>query len=337
MDRALKLPLRYERRFTLGLILLAVLGVFVVIGDWEEIRTIIIAAELQVLPVAILFTLISYTCISYSFALVSGLLGVRLNRHTLAEIGFVSTVINHVLTSGGTAGYSIRYILMKRHRVNSQDILAVSILHFYLTSLVMLGMLPVGLLYLFTNSTVSGGVVTFMLVIASILIAVFIFSSGLIFSKSRRQNVLSPLSRVVERFFKRAITEILNDFDITMDRGVKAMRKHPSVVLLIMALVVIDWISSAGVLWLSFVALGDHVEPGVLITGFVIGIIAGVLSMIPGGMGVQEGSMTGIFTLLGVSLDQALLASIFFRVIYFFLPYALSIAFHYRIMKRNMV
>lgn len=337
MDRPLKFPLRHERRITLGLILLVMLGVVVVIADWEEIRNIMSAAEWQPLPVAILFTLISYACISYSFALVSGLLGVRVNRHTLAEIGFVSTVINHVLTSGGAAGYSIRYILMKRHRVNSQDILAVSILHFYLTSLVMLGMLPVGLLYLFANSTVSGGLATFMLVMASLLIVVFIFGFGLIFSKSMRRIALSPLGRVVGRLFRRDITEMLNDFDITMYKGVKAMRKHPGVILLIMALVVIDWITSAGVLWLSFVALGDPVEPGVLMTGFVIGIMAGVLSMIPGGLGVQEGSMAGIFALLGVSLDQALLASILFRVIYFFFPYALSMAFHYRIMQKDRV
>jgi uncharacterized protein (TIRG00374 family) len=337
MDSALKLPLRYERRFTLGLILMVMLGVVVVIVDWEEIRNIMIAADWKVLPVAILFTLISYACISYSFALVNGLLGVRVNRHTLAEIGFVSTVINHVLTSGGAAGYSIRYILMKRYRVNSQDILAVSILHFYLTSLVMLGMLPVGLLYLFTNSTVSGGLETFMLVMASIIIVVFIFGSGLIFSQSMRRNVLSPLGRVVGRIFGRDIMEILNNFDVTMYRGVKAWRKHPSVILLIMALVVIDWITSAGVLWLSFVALGDPVEVGVLMTGFVIGIMAGVLSMIPGGMGVQEGSMAGIFALLGVSFDQALLASILFRVVYFFFPYALSIAFHYRFMQKDLV
>ena len=56
--------------------------------------------------------------------------------------------------------------------------------------------------------------------------------------------------------------------------------------------------------------------------------------MIPGGLGVQEGSMAGIYALLGVPLNQAVLAAILFRVVYYFAPYLVSLAFYRRMLRR---
>jgi hypothetical protein len=56
--------------------------------------------------------------------------------------------------------------------------------------------------------------------------------------------------------------------------------------------------------------------------------------MIPGGLGVQEGSMAGIFALLGVSFDRAVLASVLFRVIYFFVPYLISLTLYRGLLRQ---
>ena len=61
-----------------------------------------------------------------------------------------------------------------------------------------------------------------------------------------------------------------------------------------------DWAGTIAALWFCFAALGTFLGAGVLVTGFSLGITAGFISMIPGGLGVQEGSMVGIYTLLGV-------------------------------------
>ena len=56
-----------------------------------------------------------------------------------------------------------------------------------------------------------------------------------------------------------------------------------------------------------------------------------MVSMIPGGLGIVEGSMAGIFYLFGVPLEQATLASVLFRVIYYLVPFALSALFARRL------
>jgi uncharacterized membrane protein YbhN (UPF0104 family) len=52
------------------------------------------------------------------------------------------------------------------------------------------------------------------------------------------------------------------------------------------------------------------------------------LFMVPGGFGVQEASMAGIYALLGVSFEMAVLASILFRVVYDFTPFLISLFFY---------
>jgi uncharacterized protein (TIRG00374 family) len=97
-------------------------------------------------------------------------------------------------------------------------------------------------------------------------------------------------------------------------------------------LVVGDWVCMVAVLGFCFDALGNPIEPAVLLIGFVVGIAVGLLSMIPGGLGVQEGSMAAVYALLGVPLGQAVLAAILFRVVYYFAPFLVSLGFYRRLM-----
>jgi len=69
------------------------------------------------------------------------------------------------------------------------------------------------------------------------------------------------------------------------------------------------------------------------LTGFAIGVTAGFLSMLPGGLGVQEGSMAGIFVLLGVEYERAVLAAMLFRVLYYVVPFAASLVLYAHILR----
>ena len=54
-------------------------------------------------------------------------------------------------------------------------------------------------------------------------------------------------------------------------------------------------------------------------------VLIGVASFIPGGVGVTEGSLAGLFVLQGVDLSLALIVSIFIRI--FTLWFSVSIGF----------
>jgi uncharacterized membrane protein YbhN (UPF0104 family) len=76
-----------------------------------------------------------------------------------------------------------------------------------------------------------------------------------------------------------------------------------------------------------FSAFGEAIGFGKLLVGFTAGIAAGAVSFIPAGLGIQEGSMAGVFVLLSISLETSVLAILLFRTVYYLLPFALSFAF----------
>lgn len=320
-------------RILLGTVLLVglVIGVLVTM-DWNRLRQILEQADWRAIPAAILFTGISYGATGYLFARVSRLMGIQMKMRDMSEIGFVTAALNHVVTSGGVAGYSVRYLLMRESGVALKDVLAASALHYYLTTLVMLGALPLAFLYLILNSSMTRAVAAGIGAATLLVSILFLFFTAMIFLQSMRGPFLRWMSNAANRVIRRDLSETLEKFDEALARGVNRFRAQPREIFLSVSLVAMDEVGSATVLWFCFKSLGPAVAPGALMSGFVIGIIAGVISMVPGGLGVQEGSMAGVFVLLGTPVEQAVLAALLFRVIYFLLPYFASFGFYGRLM-----
>jgi uncharacterized protein (TIRG00374 family) len=314
--------------------IIAILGGIAIFTDRNEILRVLNEANWEQLPLAFAFMILSYFLASYSFARVNQMLGIPLNTRALTQIGFTTTTINHLLTTGGLAGYSLRYLLMRDRGVRMKDILTTSVLHFYLTSLIMMGMLPVGLLYLILNSAIKCEFSLLIGVVTLLSILMFFTASGLVLRPSMRKPILNSVSRISRGVFRQDIDTQLNQFEINFTRGVSELRSQPHRMAWILAMIVGDWLSSAITLWFCFDALGPPVSPGDLMAGFVISIVAGVMSLIPGGLGVQEGSMAGIFSLLGTSFEQAILASILFRVVYYIFPYLISLLLIWRLLRQ---
>lgn len=257
-----------------------------------------------------------------------------MNTGELAEIGYVSTVLNHVVQSGGAAGYSVRYTFISRSGATNKDILAASIFQYYLTSLAMLSMLPVGFIYLLFNAQMKRGITVLIAMATLLLMILFTLATLFVFQSSTRGRLLGITGRIVRFFTRRDVGDTLVTFDETMTRGVGALRKHPIGLLLIIVLVTVDWAASVIVLWFCFDALGPSVTVGALIAGFVIGVMAGVVSMLPAGIGVQDFSMAGVFALLGTQFEQAVLASVLWRGVYYLLPYIVSLGFYWHLVRR---
>lgn len=125
------------------------------------------------------------------------------------------------------------------------------------------------------------------------------------------------------------------ELDNALDKGVAALRNNRPAFIFFVALMVAYWALAAAALWFCFFALGRTPSVGILFCGFVIGIIAGNLSLIPGGLGVQEASLAGVFALLGTSFTQAALASILFRVVCDFIPFFMSLLLYGLLIRRG--
>jgi uncharacterized protein (TIRG00374 family) len=323
-----------SQRLLVGIVVgLVLLGIFVVALDWRKAEHVLKQANWQWVAAALLFTALSYVCLSYGFAVACRIFGITLRQRDLLEVGFISNVLNNLLTTGGAAGYSVRLIVMRRRGSSLSDILAASLFHSYFNTLALLILFPVGLGHLLVSHTLKGGEVIGVAVIVVLAAIMTVLATAIVFSRAMRVRIFKGLRRVVHAILRRDIGPSLEEFDSTVTRGIVALRSHPIPLGWLLGLVITDWLSSLVVLGFCFEALGNRLSPGVLVTGFAIGVTAGLVSMVPGGLGVQDGSMAGIYALLGVPLEHAVLAAVLFRVVYYFIPFGVSVAFYWRLLR----
>jgi uncharacterized protein (TIRG00374 family) len=297
------------------------------------VRHVLGAANWRLLPLALLCAATSYCCLGYGFATVNHVFGLRMPRRDLFGVGVITAALNNLLSTGGLAGYSVRILLMRQRGLEVSDIVAASLFHSYLSSLAMLALLPAALVFLAMRHPLSSGMTAAVVVTAIVLVLVFACATALVIVPRARGKALALLVGLSQRLVHRDIRVALQRFDATVTRGVEALRGHPFELLGLIAVIITDWSATVACLGVCFDALGNPLKPWVLLTGFATGIVAGVLSMVPGGMGIQEGSMAGVFRLLGVPLEHAVLASILFRAIYYFVPFLISLAFYWGLLR----
>jgi glycosyltransferase 2 family protein len=323
-----------NRLATVLILAITLVGVILVASDWQDMRKVLAQADWRYLPVVLGLTFFSYAFYSYGYAVVSQMLEIRMRKRELAEICFISTVVNHVLTTGGVVGYSLRYLLMNMYKVTFKDVISSSIFHVYLTSLDMLTFLPLSFIYLMLNAAVPRGAAIALGLMTLIFTLVLILTTALVLFPSIRKPIINLLARLGLKIFRRDYKTWLAQLDDSLTLGRQAIRTRPILLVWVMTLTLADFVCSIAAMGFIFKALGTSVTPGILVTGYVIGIMAGLLSMVPGGFGIQEASMAGIYALLGVPVEVAILAAILFRFLYYIVPYFCILPFYNRLLHQ---
>jgi uncharacterized protein (TIRG00374 family) len=323
---------RRQTIIIVAIVTVILVGVLLVVLDWKEVNRLIGQANWKLTVIALLFTIFSYGFLSFAFVEITKLFGIHVRALDLMEISYVGTTLDNIMAFAGTAGLSLRLLLLQRRGVPLNKATAIAIFNSYLVGLVMLCLLSISLIFLLANKSVHGGAAVGTGLSVGILVCLFILATAIVFSKFIRSIVLNTIIKIIRVITHRDITSYLDNFSNSLSIGTTAIHEHPLTLLKPVVLIIAYWLSMLTVLWFCFDALGDPVKPGVLIAGFSVGITAGNVSMVPGGFGVQETSMAGIYALLGVSFERALLAAILFRVIVDFIPFFISLVIYRRLL-----
>jgi uncharacterized protein (TIRG00374 family) len=326
-----------RQRIIIAIIVAAFLVVagLLIAMDFKGVRQVLNQARWQLSLAAVAFSLLSDFCLSYDYALINKAFSINIGQLDSLQIGFVSSAANNILAFMGAAGHSIRVVLIRRKGIESGEIIAASIFHSYINNITMLALLLIGLLLLIFRHVIYGGNlvgVILVVIILSVLLAIF---TVMIVIQRLRRWVLNISSKVWHFFSHRNITTFTNNLDSALGRGLEALKTRHILLIIIFLMMAAQWVFAVISLWFCFYALGKPPGPGVLISGFGVGISAGNLSMLPGGLGVQEASMAAVFALMGISIAQAALASILFRVTNNFVPFLISLALYGTIIRRR--
>ena len=321
----------YPRLTIITAVLMLLIGALIVILDWNQARQLVGNTAWRFLLVALGFVALAYLCASASVVLMLRAFSVGLDRLYLLKVGFVSTVLENLIAA--PAGLSLRILVLGRYEVSHSQTVGASLLLSYLKNLVFYTLIPISLVYvIFSYPLVFGGVVAMIFMV--VILVIFLTVANVIVLNGRiRASVLKRLGHIWRFTTHRDIEASLTRFGSAVTEGIAQLRHQRNMLLPMAGLILGDVAATIAALWFCFAALGVPVHLGVLITGFNFGVTLTVISFIPGDLGVQEASIAGIVAIFGVPFGQGLLVAILFRVLYYLVPFVMSLGLYWGLIR----
>jgi uncharacterized protein (TIRG00374 family) len=268
------------------------------------------------------------------------ILGDRFRTRSMVRLSFEINFVNNVFPSAGVSGFSYISLRMRGEHVAAGKSALVQVMRFALVFISFQLLLGLGLLFL----SLTGDVNNFVIMVTASLVTLLFVGTALalfiISSKARINGFFTGLTRIANRLIQvlrpknpetinisrveKLFTELHNNYQLV--RHNLTNLKKP---LLFAFLANLTEVLS---IFVVFWAFGEPVNIGAVVIAYAVANFAGIMSILPGGVGVYEGLMTAVLVATGVPVAISLPAIVTFRII----SMATQIPIGYYYYQRNL-
>lgn len=251
------------------------------------------------------------------------ILGERFRTRSMLRLSLELNFINSVFPSGGVSGFSYLSLRLKSEKISTAQATLVQLMRFILIFISFQILLFVGLLLLAIGGKandfillVSGSLATLMLVGTLLL-------GYIVGSKSRINTFFIFIAKVVNRFIHLlrpnhpetiSIDRARSTFD-ELHENYMHIRRNINVLKRPLIYALLANITEIGAIYVVYIAFGEWVNVGAVILAYAVANFAGLVSVLPGGVGIYEGLMTAVLAAGGVSAAISLPVTVMYRVI----------------------
>jgi uncharacterized protein (TIRG00374 family) len=270
-------------------------------------------------------------------------LGEKIRTRELYKVGLEMNFVNNVFPSGGVSGFGYLGVRLRKLGVRGSKSTLLQTSRHFLTFLTFIVYLLLALLLL----SIFGSASRLIILIASTLSSFIIFGSliliYIISDENRIKQFTAALPNLVNKivsFFHKdnvrpikveKIEKLFGELNGDYKHVKKNWRdlRYPFLWSMLMNF---TEIATIFVVYLSF---GELVNPGAIIISYAVANIAGLVSILPGGVGIYEGLMTAIMASAGVDKALALSATVVYRVFNMSIFLPVGYFFYQRALKQD--
>jgi putative heme transporter len=250
-------------------------------------------------------------------------LGEELLTKTLFKVALEMNFVNNVFPSGGVSGFGYLGIRLRKEGVPASKSTLTQVTRHSLTFLSFIIYITFALLLL----SLFGNASRLMVLISTSIIFLVLIGAGLLIylisSASRIKTFTAFLPRVINKvlnLFKRVkkptidierIERLFGDLhkDYLHVRSNWKSLRTPFKWTMFMNL------TELSTIFVVYLAFGTLVNPGAIIIAYAVANLAGLVAVLPGGVGIYEGLMTAVLAAAGVAKALALSATLVYRVL----------------------
>lgn len=251
------------------------------------------------------------------------ILNERFKTRSMVRLSLELNFVNTVFPSGGVSGFSYLSLRLKSEKISTAQATLVQMMRFILLFVSFQILLMAGLILL----AIGGKANDFVLLVSGSLATLLLFLTMLIAyvigSKQRINVFFTGITRLVNRIihiFRRNYPETINverakhtfgelhESYMHIRRNLQVLRRP-----LLFALGAN--LTEILAIYVVYVAFGNLVNPGAVILGYAVANFAGLVSVLPGGVGIYEGLMTATQAAGGIPAALSLPVTIMYRVL----------------------
>lgn len=242
---------------------------------------------------------------------------------TMARMALELNFVNHIIPSGGAAGFSYLGWVLGRHGVSGGRAAMAQIIRFALAFSSFIGMLVIAVIIL----TLDGRVNRVMIALSLILVLAAVIGGFLAIYVIGNKRHLTAFARFVSRTANRFVNWIsrgkkpmianqtkIEGFFLELNQDFVEIKKDKRILVKPLIWAVVANICDVALIFIAFLSLGTWVDPAILYVAFGVAGIASIVSVTPGGAGIYEAVMIAFLATSGVMGDVAIAGTLLARV-----------------------
>ncbi len=276
-------------------------------------------ALLLILPIQFF----NYDSYARMYVYLFAILGNKTKYWDMFKVSLELNLVNHVFPSGGVSGFSYFGIRMKDFDVSTGKSTLVQTMKFVLLFVSFEVLIILGLFFLAVGNQANNVTILVASSLATFLL-VGTFGAAFLIGSQKRINSFFTYAT---KFFNKTVHLVRRKHPETIDVGrVQRMFKelHENYMVLksdyrkLVRPVVCALIANTSeilTIYVVYVAFGHWVNPGAIILAYAIANFAGLISVLPGGIGIYEAIMTAVLATAGIPPAVSIPVTVMYRVL----------------------
>lgn len=314
--------------FFLG-VSIAILAVMIYFVGIDQVIDALKMAKLEYIGIAIAMQIFTYYLYTLRWKILNNIAGLETSIKNLLPMILVGLAINNITPSGRGGGEPVRaYILSKEKNYPMEETFATVVADraldtFPFVVLAVLTIIGMAFYFEFDLWLLLLMVVAVIAIVALLLLIIFMsINPG--FGK----KVDGWIIGLVRRFYKKNSEEleekihgVISGFQDTM----KMVIYNKNALYYALPLSFVIWIFEIFRVYFVFLAFGAHVNPVVIAEVFILASLAGMIPLLPGGLGAVDGIMIIFYSAAGITASISAAATVIERLISFWMATILGL------------
>lgn len=251
------------------------------------------------------------------------ILGHRFRTKAMFRLSLELNFVNNIFPSAGVSGFSYLGLRMRDEDVSGGKTTLVQLMRFVLLFVSFQVFLGVGLILL----AIGGDANDFVLLVAGSLATLLLIGTGMlayiVSSKARINSFFTFVTKAINRLiqvFRPKHPETINISRVRrlftdLHENYKIISKDFAQLKKPLTFALLANLAEVSAIFAMFLAFGEFVNPGAIIIAYAVANFAGIISVLPGGVGIYEALMTGVFATAGVPAALSLPVVLAYRVV----------------------